>query len=152
MKQSRNYLTTKFLTLLLFLSIVPLAFSVSGTSQIDKDLDRVKAMLPKSCRVKVTSGKRSKSKNKKVGGVSNSYHLHDRARDIVTNCKSLFISMAQEVGLTTIEYDVHVHVDNREKQLCLIKKKKQYLPCYKNGDKDSKKASNKSSNKDKNKK
>lgn len=75
------------------------------------------------CRMIITSGYRSRAKNKSVGGAKNSYHLYNRARDIVPKRKKC-ISF-KELGkiaceyTSTIVYFDHVHIDNRKKKICI---------------------------------
>lgn len=74
------------------------------------------------CKMKITSGYRTKAHNKRVGGARNSYHLTDRARDIVP-VKRGCISLKQLAKIackytTTISYHNHVHIDNRKKAKC----------------------------------
>lgn len=78
--------------------------------------------MGKKCSTRITSYKRSKEKNKRVGGAKNSYHLYGRALDVVVKpkfCKKLFINLAMEHDLSVIIYTSHVHVDNRIGKVCL---------------------------------
>ena len=81
------------------------------------------------CEFKITSGFRTIQKNKEVGGAKNSYHLHGRAFDLVTNCRKEFVKEAMKKGLSIIKYPTHIHVDNRSRQVCLIKRKKGFTYC-----------------------
>jgi len=87
------------------------------TAPIDEALSSIQAAVP--CTIVVTSGKRSKDHNKKVGGAKHSYHLTDRARDIVAPCMSTedlgYIASLFANGV--IVYNKHVHIDNRNKKL-----------------------------------
>jgi hypothetical protein len=84
---------------------------------INESLNKISLVVP--CTITVTSGKRSKAHNKRVGGAPRSYHLYDRARDITAPCLSTYelgvISFMFANGV--IIYDNHVHIDNREKRL-----------------------------------
>ena len=64
----------------------------------------------------VTSRQRSPSKNKSVGGVQNSYHLTDQARDFVPPKGMTFAQLASRLRQTLPGFDVinegdHVHVE-----------------------------------------
>ena len=61
----------------------------------------------------VTSGKRSASRNLEVGGVANSLHLADLARDVVLenlNDGAQFIALAKRLGMWTLVEHDHIHV------------------------------------------
>jgi len=61
----------------------------------------------------VTSGKRSPGRNEAVGGVANSLHLGDLARDVVlddTNHVTQFVALAKRLGMWTLVEHDHVHV------------------------------------------
>lgn len=69
--------------------------------------------------VKITSGYRSESHNKKVGGTKNSYHLVGMASDIqITGVNPILVAMYCEklnaggIGV----YSNFVHVDTRKKK------------------------------------
>ena len=73
------------------------------------------------CSVTITSGYRSVAHNKKVGGAKHSYHLTDRARDVVPKCDiKRWSSMACKY-VSVIAYKTHVHIDNRRDKLCSLK-------------------------------
>lgn len=104
------------------ISIIGLLFSISGfCSEIDITLKMIETAA--RCKMKITSGYRNKAYNKRVGGVKNSYHLYNRARDIVPRRKNC-ISF-KELGkiackyTSTIVYYNHIHIDNRAKRLCI---------------------------------
>lgn len=74
------------------------------------------------CKMKITSGYRSRKHNKRVGGAKNSYHLTNRARDIIPvkrGCISLkkLAKIACKYA-TTISYHNHVHIDSRKRKKC----------------------------------
>jgi uncharacterized protein YcbK (DUF882 family) len=74
------------------------------------------------CTFTVTSGKRSKKHNKKVGGASKSYHLTDRARDFVVKSGNCTIPEVAKIACkyaTTIEYSRHIHIDDRKNKFCI---------------------------------
>ena len=74
------------------------------------------------CSIHITSGKRSISHNKKVGGAKHSYHLTDRARDLVVNaeCDKKAFALEACKYASVIQYKTHFHIDNRRKRLCSI--------------------------------
>jgi hypothetical protein len=98
-------------------------------SIIDKKL---KKWFPKDCKYKVTSGRRSRKYNRKVGGAKNSYHIHDRARDIkVKPCcrKKVINAIAAKSPLSLIIYGTHLHIDDRSVKVCLVKTPTWYRYC-----------------------
>jgi len=61
----------------------------------------------------VTSGKRSAARNSNVGGVNNSLHLVDLARDVVLdNLGDVtdFTQLAKRLGMWTLVESDHIHV------------------------------------------
>ena len=102
----------KYLIILLF------SFPIFG-AEIDKT---VKLLEDKTgCKLIITSGYRTKKKNKEVGGAPNSYHLTNRARGLVPKNKCISIKELGKVACkltSTIISKDHVHIDNREKPLC----------------------------------
>lgn len=63
--------------------------------------------------VRVTSGARSPADNRRVGGVANSFHLQDRARDLVPPAGMTVGQLAaklQQAGFRTLNEGNHVHV------------------------------------------
>lgn len=91
-----------------------------------KDIDVLlkKIEVESGCRLHITSGKRSKEHNRRVGGAPNSYHLSDRARDFRSadrkrGCGIKKLGRIACKYASTIVYKWHVHIDNREgKKLC----------------------------------
>ncbi len=74
------------------------------------------------CKMKVTSGYRTKAHNRRVGGAKKSYHLKDMARDIIP-VRSGCISLKKLAKIackytTTISYYNHVHIDSRKQRKC----------------------------------
>lgn len=64
----------------------------------------------------VTSGLRSETRNKKVGGSPVSRHLYDLAKDIVLDNKksnAAFIKECHRQGLVAIDEGNHVHVQTK---------------------------------------
>lgn len=116
------------LGLLGLLLIIP--FSVYG-AKIDTQINQAVKLV--GCKYKVSSGFRTIEDNKRVHGAKNSYHLTDRARDIVfksERCKKLTTASLLAHGLTVIIYSVHLHVDNRSAQRCLVHyKRRRYRKC-----------------------
>lgn len=99
---------------ILFLSNVSLA------KRLDRKLINKLYLLEKvtNCKFKITSGWRSKKKNKQVGGVPHSFHLIGEAIDIVKSGKSCTMSLEQIGGIATLLYDGvivyrdgHIHLD-----------------------------------------
>lgn len=95
------------------------------TKASSRDINQILKEIEKAtgCELVITSGDRSKEHNRRVGGVSNSFHLQkDRARDIVPKDKNcISISQLAEFAClftTTIKYSRHVHIDNRKKKIC----------------------------------
>ena len=62
----------------------------------------------------VTSGKRSSHRNAEVGGVANSLHLADLARDVVLEYpdadEKSFEALAKRLGMWTLVEHDHIHV------------------------------------------
>lgn len=90
-----------------------------------KNIDKYVKLLEQKtgCILVITSGYRSKKHNKEVGGAPNSYHLYDRARDLILKnkkCTSLtnLYKKACELGLNSILYNDHVHIDDRSNAKC----------------------------------
>jgi len=75
------------------------------------------------CELVITSGFRTPEHNKRVGGAPNSYHLYNRARDVVPKDKKC-ISI-KELGkiackiTSSIIYKKHIHLDNRKNPICI---------------------------------
>lgn len=119
-------------SIIMYLFLVLLPFNVYS-SVIDDEIKE--ALGPSKCTFHVTSGYRTVEDNRRVYGASNSYHLKDRARDIVfetEKCKRDAIKRFYLYDLTVIVYRVHLHVDNRTFQKCLVHYKfRQYRNCTK---------------------
>jgi len=66
------------------------------------------------CPGSVTSGKRSRKRNAAVGGVSNSMHLLDLAKDIVLDDRKrdrfLFARLCKRLRLWILDEGDHIHV------------------------------------------
>ena len=89
------------------------------------DLSIYQLEMETGCSVTISSGYRTVTHNKKVGGVKNSFHLTDRARDVIPKCNHRMWAEKACKYVSVIQYKGHVHVDNREKdKLCKIIKKK----------------------------
>lgn len=97
---------------------------------IDIDTTLRKIERESGCKLHITSGKRSKSHNKKVGGAKKSYHLTDRARDFRSKYRKKGCGIKRLARIackytTTIRYKWHIHIDNRKGQnRCLTGKYK----------------------------
>jgi len=114
--------------ILAFLVMAVLSFTVES-ALIDK---QIKKAFPKHCKFKITSGFRTKKRNRKVGGAPNSFHLTNRARDIIISpikCRTLAELSLLKSGLTIIQYPVHTHIDNRKTQKCLRVTKSGFKLC-----------------------
>ncbi len=91
---------------------------------IDKTLRQIETAS--GCIMTITSGYRSKARNRRVGGAKRSFHLTNRARDIKPKKRSC-ISM-RRLGYiaskyaSVIVYPFHVHIDNRKKKLYIVKR------------------------------
>lgn len=108
--------------MLKFILLLLISASSSTPTHIDQSLNRLFEQLD-TCNFVITSGKRSPEHNKKVGGSRNSYHLTDRARDISStdSCRIKLGELAWNNGLSVIYYRRHIHADNRDNQVCLVK-------------------------------
>ena len=109
---------------ILILVLVTLAFVAKAATPLDNKLNMMYSSL-KGCEFTVTSGKRSPEHNRRVGGAPNSYHLTDRARDIVSTkqCMKKLGQKALDEGLSVIYYSSHVHIDDRGYQITFTKDK-----------------------------
>lgn len=81
--------------------------------------------------VTITSGYRSPSHNKKIGGASNSYHLYGRAADIVVagHTPKEVAQYAASIGVRGIELNApygYVHIDTRDSKYW-------FVPTWSNG-------------------
>ena len=99
-------------------------------SLIDINISTLATMS--GCRLKVTSGKRSKSHNAKVGGTEHSWHLVNRARDVVMvgRCGHTYQTlavMATKLFNGVISYSTHLHVDTRPEKFHKHKINKKYV-------------------------
>lgn len=115
---------------LLFLFSVNVA-GCTVPNHIDDKIAAIKKNLPKYCKITITSACRTPKKNKEVGGARRSYHLKNRARDVVSNCRTGIIREAAKVGLSTLIYSTHIHLDDRPKQVCLVRRGKGFISCKK---------------------
>jgi hypothetical protein len=97
--------------------------------------DVVLGTFPKGCDYKITSGRRSKAHNRRVGGAPKSMHLTGRALDVVVytpRCRQAVVANASSRGLSVIKYNIHLHIDNRTKSVCLVSLgNNRYSPCNK---------------------
>ena len=67
------------LLIILSLTLMIPSSTIASKPDINKILKRIER--ESGCKLRVTSGYRTKSHNKRVGGAPNSFHLSDRARD-----------------------------------------------------------------------
>lgn len=103
----------------------------SEAAIIDKQVRQVFKLA--ECTYKITSGFRTPEHNQRVGGVKNSYHLTNRARDVISKCSAkAVITAAQKLGLCVIVYNNHFHIDNRKEGGCFVYYKKYYRKCKEN--------------------
>lgn len=72
-----------------------------------------------NCKAVISSGYRTKARNKAVGGAKNSYHIHGKAYDIVfPGCRISLSKLGLQARLFfkgVIVYPNHIHVDIRKK-------------------------------------
>lgn len=92
----------------------------------------IKLQVQSKCKLKITSGYRSRKDNARVGGAKNSYHLKDLARDlvIVGKCGHDYRSLgkiAKNLFPGVITYYNHLHVDMRKKPFHKHKVGKKYV-------------------------
>ena len=105
--------------------LILLASLISPPETYTPNIDVIKFQieLETGCKMKVTSGYRTPAHNKRVGGVPGSYHLKDRARDIVpVNRKCISLKKLAKIACkygTVLKYNNHVHIDNRKKKICI---------------------------------
>ena len=113
-------------SILFIMNDTPITPEPDMTAPIDKILQKIEKET--GCEMIVTSGYRTKAHNKKVGGSKNSYHLTDRARDIVPkNKECISIKQLGEIACkmtSTMVYSRHVHIDSRKKKICITGKYK----------------------------
>ena len=85
------------------------------------DISLILITMETECNIRITSGHRDKEHNDKIGGAPKSFHLTDRARDVVVvKCDQKEWSKVACKYVSVIEYDHHVHIDNRVNKICLI--------------------------------
>ena len=89
----------------------------ASVTDIDTILKRIER--ESGCKLHITSGKRSKKHNRRVGGARKSFHLTDRARDFrsAKRKKGCGIRRLARIACkytTTIRYRWHIHIDNRK--------------------------------------
>lgn len=115
-------LSFTFIVLFNFLVLVSYSHASISIPNIDliKKLDSKIIQLSdlSNCTLTITSGKRSKERNFRVGGARNSYHLKDLARDIITDkdCKYSYLQLGYMAKLLfpgVIVYRSHLHLDMR---------------------------------------
>lgn len=75
------------------------------------------------CKLKITSGMRTRAENERVGGAQNSYHLKGMAYDLqVLNKGCISLKSLQRIAckfVSTILYSNHIHIDTRSNQVHL---------------------------------
>lgn len=94
-----------------------------------KAYEHIQKELPPICHTRISSYHRTPEHNRKVGGVDGSFHIKKRALDIITNCKTLLKEKALKGGLSVILYPTHIHIDNRDNQVCLIREPNGFKNC-----------------------
>lgn len=120
---NKKKLYIDFIITIFFLGAVAFFVDSAYASQIDY---QVRKIIPDKCDYMVSSGLRTKKKNADVGGAPGSYHLTDRARDLVLfteQCKDRAIENTKKSSLSVIVYKTHLHIDNRKDKVCLIRTK-----------------------------
>ena len=119
MKNSIKRSSKLLITLLLLLTMPSLTrASVTDIGTILKRIER-----ESGCKLHITSRKRSKKHNKRVGGAKNSFHLSGRAIDFRSayrkrGCGIKRLARISCKYATTIRYKWHVHIDNRKVKRC----------------------------------
>lgn len=111
------YMYNIFKLMLLLFSLILAVESMGAT--IDNKVLRLQHLS--GCRLKISSGYRTPKRNKAIGGAPESYHLSDRARDLIIvgkcphNYRTLALIAAGLFG-GVISYRTHLHVDTREEK------------------------------------
>ena len=109
----------------IFLTIVGIGLKkVYGAPITDASLRRYVKIIEKetNCGITITSAKRTKAHNKRVGGAPRSWHLVGGALDIVSECKTpLEIGRLTSLSFNTRIYKTHVHFDLDPQKKCGIK-------------------------------
>jgi len=130
--KGRDFMSDILLLVILAFAVI-LIFDISEARQpirINKKIEIFLNSLPAKCNVAITSGYRSVEHNRKVGGTKNSYHLSNKAADLVTDCRKYIIDNAGKLGLSVIIYNKHLHLDTRSKVQCLVKLNRGYTFCH----------------------
>ena len=125
---------TKGAKLLKILSIITILFIYPTYAKGLKTIDGYIKLLSKvtKCRIIITSGHRTKKENKRVGGVPNSLHLKNKARDMYCpNMPHWKLGLIAAKYVNTIIYRTHVHIDLRLPKQCMFKTKSGYRFCKK---------------------
>lgn len=96
---------------------------------IQKILKQIQADVP--CSITVHSHWRSKKYNSEIGGARHSLHVDGRAMDIsAIECLSHGeLGKLANKYASVIIYNDHVHIDERDPKICLVKQKKGYRYC-----------------------
>lgn len=104
--------------------LILLLLTMPASAKI-KNIDKILIKIEKEsgCKLRVTSGYRTKKQNRRVGGAPKSFHLLDRARDFhsAKRKKGCGIKRLAKIACkyaTTIRYKFHVHVDDRKDKKC----------------------------------
>lgn len=95
--------------------------NMAFSATIDSDVRLLEELS--FCKMRVTSGYRTPEYNKSIGGAPNSYHIHDRARDIQPKdpkCISIkeLAKIACFLKMSVIQYTRHLHLDDRTNPIC----------------------------------
>jgi hypothetical protein len=109
---------------------LPLLMLLNQHAPFSKKLSLL--LMDKNCHYSVTSHARTPAHNRKVGGAEGSFHLQGRAADLLSSskaCKASLKRRALEHGFTVIEYRTHLHIDDRNEQLCLLKTRRGFKQC-----------------------
>ena len=113
-----------------------LVYSMIGPVNATKMNSKISSFLstiPKRCNIIITSTKRSKEHNEKVGGAEKSLHITNKAADIVVSkeCERIILNNAVQSGVTVIKYPngKHLHLDVRDEAVCMVKIKSGYRFC-----------------------
>jgi uncharacterized protein YcbK (DUF882 family) len=110
------WLVSVFIFISLMLSFAAESRTLDQTLMIK--LQRLKTLT--KCNYKVTSGHRSRSHNKAVGGVPESFHLRGKALDLkpFKSCKLSLKQIGRKAvrlfnGVIVYRYHIHVDIGNR---------------------------------------
>lgn len=118
-----KYLISSLVVVIGLLATYNKAFARGVDMQNHLDFEIGYIRLATGCEIHTTSGYRTKEHNKAIGGSEGSYHLKNRARDIiVSNCAKRLRDIADMLyswNYSVIIYPRHLHFDDREDKVYL---------------------------------